>query len=125
MSYTIVYDRVFIKTSTGYTLAVLHGDNNVWETDRKRARDWNCWILNSSVTDIQSHFKGWLGREFQEHFQTNGKWINDDKLMRWVNSGLKNARTIEEIYAIKPFERLRCCLRVYDTNIAYSEKKTL
>ena len=52
MSYVIVYDRQVIKTPTGYSFVILHGDNNVWEDNKKRARDWNCWILNKSIKDM-------------------------------------------------------------------------
>jgi hypothetical protein len=42
MSYTIYYDKLFIRTSDNkYVPIILQGDNNVWELNNKRrSRDW-------------------------------------------------------------------------------------
>lgn len=41
MSYTILYAKQFIKIDENHVIPfILQGDNNVYETDRKRARDW-------------------------------------------------------------------------------------
>lgn len=118
MSYVIVYDRQVIKTTNGYTFAVLHGDNNVWEANNKRrCRDWNCWILNQPENKVYDYFKGWCGKTYQEHFQYGSKFLNDEELMRWVKNGIKNARTIEEIITLKPFASLHCYITIYNKNI--------
>lgn len=111
MSYTIVYDRQVIKTPTGYSLVVLDGDNNVWENNRRRARDWNCWLLNKSETEFDAFFNGMTGGKYQEHFKYNGKWVDDAALLRWYKKGLRNARTIEE-YA-EAVGCVHCKLLVY------------
>ena len=41
MSYTILYAKQFIKIDENHVIPfILQGDNNVYESDRKRARDW-------------------------------------------------------------------------------------
>jgi len=41
MSYTILYAKQFIKIDETHVIPfILQGDNNVYESDRKRARDW-------------------------------------------------------------------------------------
>ena len=122
MSYVIVYDKVFIKTPNGLSVAVLHGDNNVWEAgNKRRVRDWNCWLLDATESEVRTYFNEWLGREYQQHFKMNSKWIDDAALTRWVESGIKNARTLEEIRAIRPFETLHCRLSVYDGSSQHFE----
>ncbi len=49
MSYSILYDKQFVKIGENqYIAMVLTGDNNVWEAgSRKRARDWyaDTWLM--------------------------------------------------------------------------------
>lgn len=114
MSYCIVYDRQVIKTPNGYTFAVLSGDNNVWEPgNRARAREWSCWLLDKSEKEVIDFFEGWCGREYQEHFKYNGKFLNDAELIRWVKSGMKRAKTIEEIRQLSGYSPT-CSLSVWD-----------
>lgn len=104
MSYMIVYDRQVLVTPQGYSFIVLHGDNNVYEPARgrngteRRVRNWNCWLLNKSKEEILEYFKGWCGSKYQEHFRIPGRqeYVDDAALMRWVENGLKSARTVEE-----------------------------
>lgn len=53
MSYSITYDKQFIKVGDDlYVPMVLQGDNNVWEGDnRRRARDWYAakWLTKGSL----------------------------------------------------------------------------
>ena len=37
------------------------------------------------------------GGEYQEHFIQNGKWVDDKGLIRFIQNGIKNAKTIEEL----------------------------
>lgn len=122
MSYTIVYDSQMIKTSTGYIFTVLHGDNNVWEcNNRRRARNWSCWCFNQSEEDIVNYFKSWCGKKYQEHFQLNGKWVNDERLMRWVKNNLKKAKTIDEILEVSPYSIPECSITVYNNSLEYRD----
>jgi len=51
MSYTILYAKQFIKIDEARVIPfILQGDNNVYETDRKRARDWsNSRMFNRTI----------------------------------------------------------------------------
>ena len=124
MSHTIVDDRQVIKTPTGYTFAVLHGDNNVTTGHgkyEKRARDWSCWILNKTEQEVEEYFSDWLNRT-NEHFKTlNGKWVDDAALVRWYKTGLKNAKTIEEIRALAPNQALHLLLSIWDKSKDYKD----
>ena len=123
MSYMIVYDSQMIKTSTGYIFTVLHGDNNVWEcNNRRRARNWNCWCFNQSEEEIINYFQSWCGKEYQEHFQLNGKWVDDAHLMRWVKNNLKNARTIDEILEISRLHSPECSITVYNNSLPFRDE---
>lgn len=112
MSYSIMYDRQVIKTPTGYTFAILCGDNNVYETDRRRARDWSCWVLNKTEAELDTFFKSMTGRTYQEHFKCNGKWVDDAGLIRWYKNGVKNAKTVEEFMAL--YCSIRCYVAIWD-----------
>lgn len=119
MSYMIVYDRQVLVTPWGYSFIVLHGDNNVYEPrgyrgTERRVRNWNCWFLNKTPDEIREEFLEWCSIPFQEHFREHGlkgwdipcgehfrlsgrqQYVGDAELMRWVENGLKNARTIED-----------------------------
>ena len=111
MSYVIVYDRQVIKTPTGYSFVVLHGDNNVWEDNKRRARDWSCWILDKTEEEIAKYFESW--KSGYEHFKYNGKWIDDEGLIKWANNGIKNAKTIEEIKMLRPTLSIKCYLGIW------------
>ena len=125
MSYAIVYDRQVLVTPWGYSFIVLHGDNNVYESGfrgtEKRVRNWSCWALDMTPDEIREYFLGWCSDAFQEHFRAYGlkgwevvraknnyrhgehfrisgryEFVDDAALMRWVEAGLKSARTIED-----------------------------
>ena len=96
MSYTIIYDRQVIKTPKGYTFVALEGDNNVYENNRRRARDWSAFFLNKTQEEAEDFFRSWCGGTYQEHFKWHGQWVDDAALMRWCAAGIKNAHTVEE-----------------------------
>jgi hypothetical protein len=51
MSYTILYAKQFIKIDETRVIPfILQGDNNVYESNQKRARDWsNSYMFNSTI----------------------------------------------------------------------------
>lgn len=51
MSYTILYAKQFIKIDENNVIPfILQGDNNVYESDRKRAKDWgNSYMFNKNI----------------------------------------------------------------------------
>lgn len=118
MSYSIMYDRQFIKSSQGITPCVLAGDNNVWTGSGKyerRARDWSVIgnQLAMSEKELLALAESWTGGQYQEHWMQNGKWVDDAGLMRWMKNGIKNAATIEEIISVNRFHSINCFLSVW------------
>ena len=122
MSYVIVYDKQVIKTPTGYSFVILHGDNNVWEDNKRRARDWNCWVLNKPIEEINKYFSSW--HKGYEHFKFNGKFVDDAGLDKWVKNGIKNAKTIEEIKILKSHMSIECCLGIWKDSNYHTELNT-
>ena len=116
MSYSIVYDRQVIKTPTGYSFMILSGDNNVYDNRGgrwRRARSWNCWPLNKSEQEIRNYFESWCKNGCGEHFRWNGKFLDDDGLRKWVNTGLKNAKTVEDILLFSGYNSIHAVLSVW------------
>lgn len=97
MSYDIVYDRVVIESSCGFTFIVLVGSNNCYVSNKKRSRDWSVLHFAKSEDEIYDGFFKNCGSDYQEHFMWNGKFLDDVELMNWVKNGIKNALTVEEV----------------------------
>lgn len=114
MSYTIEYDRQFIRSNTGFTPLWLAGDNNVYVSERKRAREWCVFgnLLGVSEQEMLAFIEPMLGG-YNQHWMKNGKWVTDDGLKRWIQNGCKSAATIEEVLKANRMRCLRCSLHVY------------
>ena len=119
MRYTIEYDKQFIKSGSGFTPCWLAGDNNVWEPTFKgkerRARSWSVFwnLLGVSEQDILDEVKATLGG-YNQHWQKNGKWVDDEGLIRWIRNGCKNAATIEDILAANRRRAVRCYISSWE-----------
>jgi hypothetical protein len=89
MSYTILYAKQFIKIDEARVIPfILQGDNNVYETDRKRARDWsnsrmfNRTIITSKETllqEIERFKQDTIERCNEDVKQYDGTWAYDEK----------------------------------------------
>jgi len=114
MSYTIEYDRQFIRSGFGYTPLWLAGDNNVYVTDRKRSRSWHVFgnQLGVSKQALLTYIEPMLN-EYDQHWKKNGKWVTNAGLKRWIENGCKSSATIEEVLNANHLRFLRCSLRVY------------
>lgn len=118
MSYTIEYDHQFIRSSTGITPCWLCGDNNVTEMTfrgrERRARDWSVFhnLLGVTEEEILESIEPTLGG-YGEHWQRNGKWVDDAALIRWVKTNCKHAMTIEEILRANAMSSVTCYLSVW------------
>lgn len=115
MSYTIEYDRIFLRSTAGYTPLWLAGDSNCYEgsgKSQRRVRSWSIFqhLLGVSEEELLASIKPMLGGSFQEHWMRNSKWINDDGLVSWVKSGCRNAVTIEQLLEANRMRAFRCCL---------------
>lgn len=123
MSYTILYQSVWVKMSDNtYTMFRLCGDNNVWETNRKRARSWGLAFACYTEAQVHDYYSSWFGSEFQELFKYHGKWVNDDKLRRMIKSGMKNAIQAPLFFSKFPVD---CSCRVYDDPSSFNSHEEL
>ena len=131
MSYSIMYNRVFIKSNRGLTPCILAGDSNVWEgsgAHQRRVRDWNVYgnLLGVSAAKLKEYINPCLdGRG--EHWKSNGKWVDDAGLVRWVESGIRGAMTMEELIELNPrlsYGRgIPCRLSVWENAEPYAEQR--
>lgn len=108
MSYTIVYERRFLRTSGGKIIPLaLYGSNNCYEScfngRERRERSWNSIFTgrnhNIALTpdELRAIAKSWIGGEYQQHFVYHGKWVDDAGLLRFAENGIKTAKTVEEL----------------------------
>lgn len=108
MSYEIVYNKQFLKIDGKIIPLVLHGSNNCYELlyngRQRRERKWNPFYIGSnkqislSETDLMKMSESLCdGGEYQDHFMQNGKWVDNQGLIRFFQNGIKNAKTIEEL----------------------------
>lgn len=110
MSYEIVYCRQFLKIDEKIIPLVLYGSNNcyeiMWNGRERRERSWHPMyfgrntMIAQTEKDIMERVKSYCTGINQEHFMKNGKWVNDKMLIRFFQSGIKNAKTIEELKEI-------------------------
>lgn len=117
MSYCIEYNRQFIKSNEGITPCVLRGDNNVYESsaqNAKRVRSWYCYKGMVGVTEQEmlDDAQPFLNR-YNQHWKKNGKYVDDDGLIRWIKIGVKHAAPIEDILALNHMRSVHCSVSVY------------
>ena len=89
MSYTILYAKQFIKIDENRVIPFIQqGDNNVYESNRKRARDWsssymfNKTIITSNETllqEIERFKQDTIERCNEDVKQYDGIWAYDEK----------------------------------------------
>lgn len=122
MSYTIEYNRQFIRSTAGITPAWLAGESNLWESSAKnsrRCRDWSVFYNLLAVTqeEILAAVQPSLGYDSQ-HWMKNGKWVDDKKLLHWIKLGCKRAASIEKILLENrdKISSVRCYLSIWEGN---------
>lgn len=122
MSYTIEYNRVFLKSRQGYTPVVLMGDSNLY-MGKRRSRSWSCWcgLLGVSREELLQKANSMMGSD--EHWVKNGKWIDDKALLNWVNSGIELAVYLEPLLQINNMRAVNC--KVYSYKDKISEGKIM
>ena len=118
MSYTIMYDRQFIKTSRSIIPLVLCGENNVTEFSiygrEVRERKWDTFGGDQTEFTPKEYLdfvQGYCtGGDYQAHFQKDGKFVDDAGFLRWAKKGIETAMTLEEIIALNPLQKLKCTI---------------
>lgn len=114
MSYEIMYDRKFIRTTRGFIPMILSGSNNCTEQtwDRRgrayerRERHWWAWFPQSMPfkdlpeTDFLKQIDV-LTKDTPNHelFMWNSHWLTDRQWRKWFQNGCKSALSLEEYKA--------------------------
>lgn len=112
MSYEIMYDRRFIRTSRGIIPLILSGSNNCTEQIRdcrgrsyeRRVRHWWVWVPRTmSVKDHpEADYEAMIAQICQETdknhelFKWNGNWLTYGQWLRWFQNGCNAAASVEE-----------------------------
>ena len=117
MSYTIEYDRQFIRSELGITPVWLSGDNNVttgYGRRERRVRNWHVFmsLLACTKEELLAAVEPMKGG-YQEHWKKGGRWVDDAGLTRWVENGCKAAASIEGIISQNCLSWIRCSLLDY------------
>lgn len=115
MSYTICYGRQFIKTSRGIIPLFLAGSNNCWmlyKNHQIRERDWNIMCRSEMIElpadELLASMKEMYSDDNSEYFRANGKFVYRAGAIKFVENGIKNAKTVEEILTARPGQSIRC-----------------
>jgi len=126
MSYTIEYNRQFLRSQRGITPVWLSGSNNVWEPGLygrdRRYRDWSCFmnLLGVSEAEIMESVQSMCGGPYQEHWQSGGKWVDDAGIIRWAKTGIRSACTVEELMSQNRWSSISACLYVWTRDLKES-----
>lgn len=137
MSYEILYDRKFIRTTRGIIPMILSGSNNCTEftysgsgrSYERRERHW--WAYIPRGMEIADHpenaylieMSRLTSSEGEPHemFMSHGKWLMSNQWRKWFQNGCKSALSIEEYLKQNRHQSFYCEIRAYKTGSAYSE----
>ena len=129
MSYEILYDRKFIRTTRGIIPMILSGSNNcteqMWSRSgrsyERRERHWWAWIpkslpvMDNTETDylnkIASICEG--NDPDRELFRWNGNWLTYGQWLRWFKNGCSASATIEEYLSQNRTQSFVGHIRIY------------
>lgn len=135
MSYTIMYGRTFIKTTRGIIPMVLTGSNNCtmfYGGKEILERDWSAfrcemrrdpWVeLPAEVLmeKVRAAFK----EDYPDCWKRGSEWINNRQAVKFFERAIKEAQSIEEIFANNLGQSLRCSISYWgkESNSTYLEK---
>lgn len=133
MSYEILYGRQFLDLNNGtYIPMILSGSNNcsMFSNGREiRERHW--WAYGTyghsdRTAKTKDEWIQWMqerveGNPEVEWFMRGSKWLLGKDMVRWMESGIKSARTIEEIIQAVPYQSLHCFVTIYDKSKDYTD----
>lgn len=123
MSYSILYNKVFIKSNNGYTVVALVGDNNVYETTKRRARDWSIWHFSENEEEILNHYKKWSYQDELLKTHNPNKWVNTSQFIKMIKRGLKNAISVEELIALNRLGWINSSVMITNNAYGYDSPK--
>jgi len=113
MSYTIIYNKAFIKIQDKYIPIIQYGDNNCYDISNRGkdipAKNWDVWnytidgrmkdtiLFNrDEITEIATSFGTPNSYGEYLHRTRNTCFKSFMEGMRWFDNGVKYAKTIEE-----------------------------
>lgn len=121
MGYTIVYDRMFLKTTRGIIPMLLAGSSNCtmfsggkeilersWFVPRREFIEQSGEAIMARVNDLIPD------DETDQVWKANGKWQSSHQVRQWYANGIKHAATLEELRSVNPTASVRCFLYRYD-----------
>lgn len=108
MSYEIIYKKQFVRLEDKFIPLCLSGSNNCYEVGNRgrerRERDWQPIYLgrneNIALTEdtLMERVRSYCcDGEDAQHFMQNGKWVDDEGLVRFFQNGIRSAKTVEEL----------------------------
>jgi len=123
LSYDICYDRCFIRSGMGITPMWLVGSNNctesIWGLDGKcherRERHWSplCNMAGVSEEELMEKAYSYVPTTYNQHFMRGGKWVDDAGWIRFVENGIKNAVSIEDVLKYTHRSKMMCRLHTW------------
>lgn len=127
MSYSIEYNRQFIRTEKGYIPLVLMGDNNVYDGSGARARRSRSWcVLSNSLFIVSKEelldFMKSIENPYNQHWKRGGKWISNSGLFTWVRSGCASACSLDALRIFNPCLYITASLILYDKEFHRKEE---
>ena len=127
MSYTIEYNRQFLRSEAGLTPVWLHGDNNVWEgsgRSQRRSRNWGCFqsLIGVSEQDLMDTVRVLTGGQYQQHWMKHGKWLDDAAVLRWAKNGVVQAMTVEQLRSDNPGLSITAQLSIWGAGLEHTHE---
>jgi hypothetical protein len=121
MSYSILYDKVFLATTRGITPLILSGDNNVYERTysgrERRARNWgplyNGRFLDLPANELIKKAEELFADDADEIFMYRNKWIGSMEVIQMMQTGVKTAVSLEQLQAVNPHLSLQVYVSVW------------
>lgn len=138
MSYTIVYDKKFVKVGNGtYIPCCLWGSNNCTQMSSSgreiREREWGAFyrygknMLPNETSENILKMAEELEKKYRndELFVYGSNWVEGKDIVNFMKSGIKNAKTIEEYREEYCVYGLSIRLEIYEkTEKTYSSTLT-
>lgn len=124
MSYTILYNTIFLRSGEGITPCVLIGSNNCYDaSNRRRDRNWSIFLNQPGTTEktLLTAIEPWLGG-YQEHWMRGGKWVDDAGLIRWVKNNSRNAYLLEDVLTENHLRSVNCYVSVWGAGFSYRKE---
>lgn len=118
MSYTLLYNSVFLKSERGITPVILSGDNNVYDTDGhgrtlRRSRDWHCFDNKLAVSEEELMKRVEELKDSEEIWQRNGRVVTGKGVITWMRNGIKNAASLEDVLKNNRLTSVSCAVSVW------------